>query len=114
MEAHASGAKEVTIRCEDKAVLSIRGAAHLGRWLLDWSRPKASLSLWGIGGIVQECGVTRKTAYRWAARPDFPRPLRVIGGNGQVWEADAVKAWVKLARPKTGRPCKKQKGRGRR
>lgn len=101
-----------TLAGEPGVTLSKRGAGHLGRWLLDWSRPKAKLKLWGIGGIVKECGVTRKTAYRWAARADFPKPLHVVGGNGQVWEADAVKAWMKLARPKTGRP-RKQKGRAR-
>lgn len=88
-----------------------RGAVELADWLHTWANPRAKLVLWGIDGIITECGVSRRTAYRWMTKPDFPAPLPVIGGNGQVWEARAVKAWVRLKRPQTGRP-RKQKARG--
>ena len=91
--------------------LTKRGAASLSEWLGTWARPQAKPVFWGIDGIAQECKVSRRTVHNWAARDDFPSQVRVVGGNGPVWEAHAVKAWVRLARPRTGRP-KKQKGRG--
>lgn len=93
--------------------ISKRGAGHLGRYLLAWSRPKAEMKLWGVGGIISECKVSRATAYKWINREDFPEPLDIVGGNGQVWEADAVKAWVEQTPRRAGRP-RKQKGRASR
>lgn len=101
-----------------RAVLTKRGARALAEWLTLWVNPSPKLELWGVDGIVSECGVSRPTVYAWAKRPDFPKPVPVLGGNGQVWEAAKVRAWVKLARPAMGRPPgKKQKAprrRGRR
>lgn len=103
---------EVELRVGTEHVrLTKRGAKHLGRWLTVWANPTPTLQLWGVGGIMQECDASRRTVYRWVARDDFPKPLPVIGGNGSVWEARAVKAWVKLNRPLPGRP-REQKGRG--
>lgn len=93
---------------ENALTLSKQGAGTLGRWLLDWARPRAKLKLWGIDGIAKECKVSRRTAYNWAAKEGFPPPLDVVGGNGPVWEADAVKAWVRLVHRPT-----KQKARRR-
>jgi predicted DNA-binding transcriptional regulator AlpA len=81
-------------------------AAALADWLHLFARPKAREELWGVDGIAQRCGVSRSTVYNWASKPGFPAPVPVVGGNGPVWEARAVKAWVKLARSKGGRPKK--------
>lgn len=86
--------------------LSKRGAGLLGRWLLDWARPRAKIELWGIEGIAQKCKVSRATVYNWKAREGFPQPIKVVGGNGDVWEAAAVRAWMKQERPVMGRKRK--------
>jgi len=89
-------------------VLTKRGARALADWLHTWANPRPKLELWGLHGIAEEFGVARSTVYAWKARPDFPQPLPVRGGNGDVWEAGAVRAWVALSRPPMGRPPKQK------
>lgn len=94
------------------------GRVHLGRraalaladWLYAWVRPRSEVELWGVAGIEKECEVSRKTVYNWADRDDFPRPVEGVGLSGPAWEARAVKAWLRVAKPKGGRP-KKQRTR---
>lgn len=87
--------------------LSKRGGGVLGRWLLDWARPKAKLELWSVAGIAKECSVSRGTVHNWRRARGFPAPIEVVGG-APVWEASVVKAWVRLERPKPGRPGKQK------
>lgn len=91
--------------------LSKQGAGVLGRWLFDWARPRAKLTLWSAAGIAKECGVSRGTVHNWRRARGFPDPIPVVGG-APVWEASAVKAWVRLERPKPGRPGKQKARRG--
>jgi len=86
-----------------------KGAAALADWLHAFARPKPELVLWSVEGIRQECNVSRSTVYKWTAKPDFPRPVPVVGGGAPVWEARAVKAWVRLARRSGGRPRRNSK-----
>lgn len=90
-----------------------RGAAALGDWLHRFADPTPDLELWGIDGIVAKCKVSRSTAYNWTRKDSFPAPVPVVGGNGQVWEARAVRAWVRLQRRKGGRPRKNTNKRER-
>lgn len=88
--------------------ISRRAGAALADWFTVFARPRPKLELWGVEGIAAKCKVTRSTVYNWSRRPDFPEPVPVVGGNGPVWEAAAVRAWVKLARPRGGRPRKQR------
>jgi predicted DNA-binding transcriptional regulator AlpA len=92
---------------EPSVSLSKHGAGVLGRWLLDWARPKAKLELWSAAGIAKECSVSRGTVHNWRRARGFPAPIEVVGG-APVWEASVVKAWVRLERPKPGRPGKQK------
>lgn len=90
--------------------ISRRAGGAVADWLQVFARRKPDLTLWGVDGIAKECDVSRATVYNWAAKDDFPEPVPVVGGNGPVWEAAGVRAWVKMARRKGGRP-RKQKAR---
>lgn len=97
---------------EPGVTLTKRGAGQLIKWLTAWAQPPSRVVLWGVEGIATECKVSRATVYNWTRKPQFPKPVKVVGGNGDVWEAEAVKAWVRHVRPdpKGGRP-RKQKPR---
>lgn len=90
-----------------------RGAEALAEWLHLFANPTPKLELWGIEGIMRKCKVSRSTAYAWVAKPDFPQPVPVLGGNGRVWEAGAVRAWVRHLRREGGRPKKQRPRRSR-
>ena len=102
-----AGHDEATVRGPlGEVKLTRRAGGALGRWLLAWAAPRSTRELWGIQGIMQECKVSRRTVYKWIDLPDFPKPVPVVGGGAPVWEAHAVKAWVRLARRPSGRPKK--------
>ena len=91
--------------------IGCNAAEALSDWLHRFANPEPDLELWGIDGIASKCKVSRSTVYNWTAKPDFPAPVPVVGGNGHVWESRAVRAWVRLQRRKGGRP-RKQRARG--
>ncbi len=43
-------------------------------------------------------GVSRQRAYQITQRADFPAPVAELG-QGKVWLADDVEAWIKVKRP---------------
>jgi predicted DNA-binding transcriptional regulator AlpA len=43
-------------------------------------------------------GVSRQRVYQITSRADFPAPLAVLG-QGKVWLADDVDAWIRTHRP---------------
>lgn len=58
----------------------------------------------GLAEIAEMLGVTRRTAQRYIARPDFPEPEQRLAG-GRVWTRVDVDAWAKTNLPlPTGRP----------
>ena len=86
-----------------QALLTPSAGSVLGGWLARWSKPSKVPALLGIDGIAEEGGVERRTVHNWRKRPDFPKPCPVRGG-GPVWEAAAVRAWLRRERPTPGRP----------
>jgi predicted DNA-binding transcriptional regulator AlpA len=61
----------------------------------------------GLSEIAESLGVTKRTAVRYATRPDFPKPLARLRA-GIVWKRDDVDVWAAktLPLPRTGRPRK--------
>lgn len=43
-------------------------------------------------------GVSRQRAYQITQRADFPAPVAELG-QGKIWLADDVEAWIKVKRP---------------
>ncbi len=43
-------------------------------------------------------GLSRQRVYFLTRRPDFPAPVAELG-QGLVWLADDVEAWIKATRP---------------
>lgn len=94
------------------ALLTPRGAAALGRWLLDWSRPRRRAELWGPGEIQKRYRIGRSTFAGWRSNPTFPEPVAELS-IGPVWEARQVREWAK-SRPKRGAPKGNRNAAGRR
>jgi predicted DNA-binding transcriptional regulator AlpA len=58
----------------------------------------------GIAEIAEACGVTKRTAQKYARRADFPEPLGRIAA-GPVWRRAEIEAWAKEYLPlPVGRP----------
>lgn len=87
---------------------SVRGAALLGESLLAWANPRRRPAVWGVAEIQARYDVSATTVRRWRAHADFPatRELAI----GPVWEASAVRRWVKYRRRRPGRPPKRANG----
>jgi predicted DNA-binding transcriptional regulator AlpA len=47
--------------------------------------------------LMREAGISRPTAVRWRARPDFPRRAKVLR-NGPVWDLAEIRTWLRGAR----------------
>jgi hypothetical protein len=86
------------------AVLSKRGGATLGRWLLEWSRPRQRLQLWGTGDILSNMKISAATLHAWRKRKSFPKPYET--SSGPIWEAGWIRGWARDERPRRGRPRK--------
>lgn len=107
-----AGHEQATVRGPlGEVKLSRRAGGVLAQWLYAWAQPRSERELWGVQGIMQECGVSRRTVYKWINLPGFPKPVPVVGGGAPVWEARAVKAWRKRTQKPPGRP-KEARGRG--
>ena len=58
----------------------------------------------GLAEIAELLGVVKRTAQRYADRPDFPEPLERLAA-GPVWLRDDVERWAKAHMPlREGRP----------
>lgn len=54
--------------------------------------------LMGAAEIGERLGVSRQRVQQLAARPDFPKPYRVLA-MGKVWNSADVEAWISEHRP---------------
>jgi prophage regulatory protein len=73
-----------------------------------------SANLAGIAELCDLFGVSKRTARKYADRPDFPQPVAALAA-GRVWKRRDVEAWGRShlsadGRLPTGRP-KKSAGR---
>jgi predicted DNA-binding transcriptional regulator AlpA len=64
----------------------------------------AELRLLGLTEISKLIGVSKRTASRYAAREDFPRPVAELA-MGPVWLADDVEDWIGRTPVRRGRPA---------
>jgi predicted DNA-binding transcriptional regulator AlpA len=64
----------------------------------------------GTPEMAEMFGVTTRTAKRYAARKDFPKPIGKVG-RVRVWRKSAVERWAAKTLPlkRTGRPPKKRR-----
>jgi predicted DNA-binding transcriptional regulator AlpA len=63
-----------------------------------------TLDLVGPSEIAEMLGISRRTAFRYVARPGFPEPVGRVGRT-TVWKRAAVERWAKKTLPLTeGRP----------
>lgn len=78
------------------------GAVALADWLREWARPRTKIKLVGPAELCKLHKVSHRTLAKWRTIKGFPKPLAELK-QGPVWEADAVRTWVRLDRPKRGR-----------
>lgn len=71
------------------------------------SPPVMSPELAGLAEIAEMLRVTKRTAWTYTQRHDFPEPLDRLA-SGPVWRRADVEAWAKASLPlPTGRPRRK-------
>ena len=63
----------------------------------------AELRLLGLTEISELLAVSKRTASRYAAREDFPRPVAELA-MGPVWLAHDVEEWIAKRPVRRGRP----------
>ena len=74
--------------------------------------PGMSPELAGLAELVELLDVSKRTAQKYAAKPDFPEPVDRLA-SGPVWRRAEVEAWAKANLPlKPGRPLGKGSGTG--
>jgi predicted DNA-binding transcriptional regulator AlpA len=56
------------------------------------------LDLVGVPEIAEMLGVTRRTAWRYVQRADFPKPVVALRGK-RMWKRAAVLRWAKRTLP---------------
>ena len=63
----------------------------------------AELRVVGLAEVAETLGVSKRTATRYAAREDFPRPAAVLA-MGPIWLLEDVEAWASTTPIPRGRP----------
>ena len=72
--------------------------------MLPMGRPRLA----GLAEAAELLGVNKRSASRYARRPDFPEPLARLA-SGPIWDADEVEAWGREHGPfRPGRPTKRR------
>jgi chromosome partitioning protein len=67
------------------------------------------MELLGLAEVAELLGVTKRTATRYARRPDFPEPIARLRA-GPIWLKKDVVAWARSGPPsRPGRPLKAPK-----
>jgi prophage regulatory protein len=61
------------------------------------------LRLVGLAEIAKLLAVSKRTASRYAARDDFPKPVAELA-MGPVWLAEAIEDWIATTPVRRGRP----------
>jgi predicted DNA-binding transcriptional regulator AlpA len=56
------------------------------------------LELVGGAEIARLLGVSRRTAWRYIRRPDFPAPAAKVGDR-ELWKLEAVERWGRKTLP---------------
>ena len=57
----------------------------------------------GLAEVAETLGVSKRTASRYAARAEFPRPAVVLA-MGPIWLLEDVEAWASTNPIALGRP----------
>jgi predicted DNA-binding transcriptional regulator AlpA len=70
----------------------------------------SELDLVGVPEIAEMLGVTRRTAWRYVRRADFPEPMVTLRGK-RMWKRSAVVGWAKRTLPLPTDPRVKQADR---
>lgn len=69
------------------------------------------LALVGLAEITEMLHVSKRSAQRYVARPDFPKPIAQLAA-GPVWEQSAIRAWAEQRLPlRPGRPARSSRSR---
>lgn len=61
------------------------------------------LRVLGLAEVADLLGVSKRTATRYAARDDFPKPAAQLA-MGPIWWTQEVEQWAKLTPVRPGRP----------
>lgn len=48
----------------------------------------------GLRDIADAFGISKQTAYTWAARPDFPEPSATVNRTTRLWAWGRVEQWA--------------------
>lgn len=64
---------------------------------------RAELDVVGLAEVAELLAVSKRTATRYAARTDFPRPAAKLA-MGPVWFKADVEEWMRAASVRRGRP----------
>ena len=70
----------------------------------------AELRLLGLTEISKLLAVSKRTASRYAAREDFPKPVAELA-MGPVWLTDDVEGWIARTPVRRGRPSARNASR---
>jgi predicted DNA-binding transcriptional regulator AlpA len=63
----------------------------------------SQLRLLGLSEVAQLLNVSKRTASRYVARSDFPKPTAELA-MGPIWLAQDVEAWMRTTPVQRGRP----------
>lgn len=61
------------------------------------------LQVVGLSEIADLLGVSKRTATRYSARPDFPRPAAKLA-MGPIWHKADIENWIPATPVRRGRP----------
>src|SRR5436305_5791076 len=73
---------------------------------------RVQLRLAGLAEVAELLAVSRRTASRYTARPDFPAPVSRLR-SGPIWLEDDILAWARGSPVERGRPPKVPRRRSR-
>ena len=63
----------------------------------------SELRVVGLAEVADLLGVSKRTATRYAARSDFPKPAAKLA-MGPIWLTDDVEDWISRTPVRRGRP----------
>jgi predicted DNA-binding transcriptional regulator AlpA len=63
----------------------------------------SELRVVGLAEVAELLGVSKRTATRYAARADFPKPAAQLA-MGPIWFVEDVEEWIRKAPIRRGRP----------
>ena len=69
----------------------------------------SELRLLGLSEVADLFGVSKRTASRYAARTDFPKPVAQLA-MGPIWLQEDVETWIEAEPVQRGRPPREPRG----